>query len=571
MNNNTKLFKFVKDRNYSSDNIDFLVENTNFTYKQLIREYFEMLNYCIKRYDKTDFANEIIHNIVELILILCSMEKFDDNEIETNKARIKKSRDLLYPYLNESNLILKSINLLDEIVLEKNIDPNLLTELIIKLIDKQEDVNIIKKIANLNKVVKTNDTVLFDYAFDKAIAALEENNRDIYYYITLLKIFYNSKVNKNNYTSRIYAFRNNIFVNEIKCILSGNKRPYDGEKVLQKYEISDSQPSIIIRSQYNSFPKKNIITIDNASTLLRDDAISIKKDGNKYVVSIYITDLSSIIKRGSDVDLQALKNFKSIYLPQRKIPMLNERVENKISLNKNRVRNVYVLDVFMNDSGDIIDYRIRLDTITVCDNLSYEYADKVLSVSKKDSPYYFLHTLEALAQALSNKNKNKIKYWELKDNSDSDCKRTSYNSEKIISEFMILYNRIMSEFARDHNYVYIYRGKDKEYMSKMIEDLGIQMNDKTKRTISAIYLDSKYSITPIPHTGLGYECYSHSSNPGREYVSMYNQYLFKKFHFCGKNDVDSKELEGLIEYFNKREREIALLTAEYTRSLRLKK
>lgn len=568
---NNKLLNFVIDRKFSIHDIDYLVSDTNSTYKGLIRDYFDLLNYCIKKYDGSDSNNEIIYGITRLILILCSMESFDNEEIESNKLSIKKARDLLYPYSAENNLILKSINLLDEIVLEKDIDPSLLQKLIIKLIDKQEDVNIIKKVANLNKVVKTNNTVLFDYAFDKAIVALEENSRDIYYYITLLKIFYNSKVNRNNYINKIYNFKSNIFVDEIKCILSGNRRPYDEDTVLDKYGISESHPTIIIKSSFNSYPKGNIITIDGANTSLRDDAISLRRDGNIYIVSIYMTDLSTIIRRGSPVDLNALKNFKSLYLPQRKISMLDRSIENNISLNKNRVRKVYVLDVYMNSNGEIIDSKIKRDTITVKDNLSYEYADKLLKVAKKDSPYYFLHTLDSLSKALRNKNKKKNNYWELKDNSDTDNIRTTYHSERIISEFMILYNKTLPEYARDHGYAYIYRGKDKEYISEMMEDMGIQLNSKTKRIVSSIYLDSRYSTEPIQHAGLGFDCYSHSSGVGRKYVSMYNQYLFTKFHFLKRDDINLDDLEELVEYFNQRETELSLLSSEYIRALNLKK
>ena len=151
------------------------------------------------------------------------------------------------------------------------------------LIDKQEEINIIKKFINVNKESITKNVELFDYVFNKAINSLKENNGDIYYYITLLKIVYTSKINKNKYLNDLYSIERNKFINEIYYIINGVKRPYDTEEILEKYDILTDLANHTIISPYNRNINNKIFTIDRTKTYLRDDAISIRKDGSNYI------------------------------------------------------------------------------------------------------------------------------------------------------------------------------------------------------------------------------------------------------------------------------------------------
>ena len=571
MSVNKVLENFVKYANYSDDNIAYIKTELRKTNKQLIRESFELLKDIIKKDEKSEYNYLIIYNIINLIVLLCSKEIFTSDEVEINKKRIKKARALLYPYINNNELNLKSIDLLDEIILDKTINTVQLTKLLKQLIDKFEDVDIIKKFINLNRAVILENTELFDYVYEKTITALQNDDRDVYYYITLLKILYSTKINKNNYLNQLHQFEKDIITEEISYILDGDKRPYDESKILDKYGIITT-PSISLMPHQRILPSNEpIITIDAEGTYLKDDAISVKKDGNKYIVSIYITNPTSIIKMGSRIDRDACNNFKSIYLPKNRIHMLNEKVEANVSLEKNKPRDVFVLETIINDSGDLLDYSLKRDTIVVSDNLTYSYIDSILSSIRKDEELYFINTLFSLSEALRNNNNKKIEYWHLKDEANKAKKRS--DSECLISEYMTLYNRLITKIAKEENIPYIYRGKDEEYISKLMQDLGIDISKKIKNIISGLFLDSKYSKDPIFHHGLGFDCYSHSTDPGRRYVDLYNQYLMSKYYFdkCNKDDFDYERLNTLIEYFNKRDRELSLMQAEYVRSLELKK
>ena len=73
------------------------------------------------------------------------------------------------------------------------------------------------------------------------------------------------------------------------------------------------------------------------------------------------------------------------------------------------VPTVYLL-VVLNDSGEIIDYDLREDQIAVSENLTYAAADRILKYADKDHELYFLHDLQYIAEALSDRNKAKRNY-----------------------------------------------------------------------------------------------------------------------------------------------------------------
>jgi hypothetical protein len=135
------------------------------------------------------------------------------------KAKQKKCEDLIY-----------LANMVDEIVLDKSFEKEDLITLIKELSNKKVDPNIIKKFLNINKEAVINNLVLFDYAFIKTLDSLNDDNVDIYYYITLLKIFYTSRVKKHKYMCLLDEYEDNKFVEEIKNLLNGVKRSLKGAK-----------------------------------------------------------------------------------------------------------------------------------------------------------------------------------------------------------------------------------------------------------------------------------------------------------------------------------------------------
>ncbi len=574
MENSNRLFKFIVYGNYSEDNINYLKKDLNRNNNQLIRDTFKILKSVSKDYNGTEYFNTIIYNAIELINVFCNENTFTEEEIEINKKRIKSIRKELLKNINKSKngKIISLINKLDEIILEKNIGSTDLIAFIKMLIDKEEEINIIKKFININKESITKNVELFDYVFNKAINSLEENNGDIYYYITLLKIVYTSKINKKEYINILYGAPKSKFINEIYYIINGVKRPYDTEEILEKYDILTDLANHNIISPYNRTINNKIFTIDRTKTYLRDDAISIRKDGNNYIVSIYVADAGAEIIYGSETDNNAKNNFKCIYLPRKRISMLSSNIEDKLSLNKNKLRRVISVDVILNDSGDIIDYEVNKNEIVVKENISYTDGDKIINYLSQNEFYNSLNELYMICKALQYKNKNKAEYWEKKEKANVQNKLKVFKSDVIITELMVLYNRIIATIANDKEFPFVYRVQENEYITPLLNELGIEINSRIKNIVNGLYLDSKYSTIPNMHAGLGFPLYTHATDSLRRYPDLYDQYLLHEFYFKdGIKVYNENEFEDLVNYFNQRNRDLSLMKAEYNRALEMKR
>lgn len=578
MKKNDYVSDFINKKSPNEKDIEqFLIAN-NLTKKQLIKLAFKILNSKILELNGNEYSCLEIKKYVEFISFLSDSEEMDKDEIATNRERIKKTRELLLAYTksHKKPIILEAANLLDEIILDKNIDEDSLVKLIKELIDRKEDIEIIKKLININKkVILVKNNSLFDYVFQKALKSLKNDDTDIYYYITLLKIVYHSGLDKGKYTSELNSISktHNIFNQEIYAIIYGQRRLFNCDEIIDKYQIETKPPYSPIIIPKGNVIDETTITIDGSKTFLRDDAFSIKKDGNNFIVGIHISDAGKSIEYKSAVDAVARKNFKNLYLDRGgRTHMFSPRVENSLSLNKNTERSVITLYVVLNDSGEMLDYYIKENNVIVNANLSYLESEKMLDYYSYDGLENSLRSLFELASALEKRYENKNRYWLKKESSRPIQKNRYTRSDKIVREFAILYNRVIGKLAKEEGFPFIYRIQNDEYISALINDMQIPVNDYTQQFLDNLFLESEYSSEPLPHVGLDINPYAQVCNPLRKYPDLYNQYMLHTFYFGDKIiDFDYQEYLALIEYANERSRELALLKAEYNREMRLVK
>lgn len=571
------LTTFILNNDYSKEKIDELKEYLSLkNNKQLIKEAFKFLNTNIGVIENTDFFNEIIPNTVDFIALLCDQEIFNEEQVLVNINRIKKTREALLGNANKysNDIWLEAANKLDEIILDKKMDVEDLKKLLLELINRNEDINIIKKFLKVNKaVILVNDNELFDYIFNLAINSLQNNSPSIYYYISLLKIFYSSKIDKTKYVKLLNSVSDdtNEFANEIYYIIYGIRRSLKPDEVLNKYGMITNfvQSSIILPKSVSNTDE--LIAIDSDGAKVRDDALSIKKDGNKYIIGIHIADPSLSFDKDSILYNQALNNFKNIYFSRGNTSIFPSSVEKRFSLDKNKIRNAISLYVVLNDSGDIIDYYLNHNEIKVCESFDYSECDMIMNQQRYLELSKKLNDLFYIASALENKNKGKKEYWDKK-NSDKDISQYNHNSDKIVREFMNLYGYLTANIMKDNNSPYIYRTQDSSYFDSLIAKLNIKIDYDIKEVIDSIYLVSKYSQTPEYHYGLKLPMYSHSTCPLRRFPDLYNEFLIHNFYFKDKLfDFNKEEFIELINYSNQRNSELSLMRSEYNRALKLVK
>lgn len=565
---------FIFKGNFDDNAILEIEEKLAINNKQLIRKCFKSLNYSIGVLKNEEFHINRLEKLTQIICILCDSEDFTEEEAINYRIKIKKIRESVLAYSNKfkNNRLLECANRLDEVILDKNIKVDELIELIKALIDKKEDINIIKKFLNTNKgalIIENNK--LFDYSFNYALDSLILNDNSIYYYIALLKIFYSSKIDKDKYIKKLNDISDdkNEFANEIYNIIHGVKRSLTPEEILDKYGIVKNPQEFKINIPKDILSNNRILTIDSESTRVRDDAISIKKDGNNTIIGIYIADPGKYIKQDSIVDINARNNFKNFNTVSRILPY---DTENLFSLNKNKVRPVLSLYVVFDESYQIKDYKIIEDYITVKDNISFSKSDLIVENKLNYEYQSDLCNLYNLADILELQNHKKVDYWKKKDNGSLEKDYTDHKSDIIIRELMVLYNNLIATIACNNSIPYVYRTQHKSYLDSLVKKMDIEIDESMEKVLKSIYLTSKYSHIPLYHNGLNIRIYSHSTDPLRRYPDLYNQLLLHNFYF---NDIDFnfnyEEYVNLINYFNERGTEIALMKSEYNRAMKLLK
>ena len=576
MKDTKKMINFVSKGLFDDNSIYDYQLDLELNDKRLIRDSFVFLKYLITNYENNEYDDNLLKNTVLLITIMCDRTEFNEEEIIVNRKRIKRARESILAYGNKykNNNLLEIANKLDEIVLDKNINLDDLIQLIKKLIDKKEDVNIIKKLLNTNKgIIILNKNVIFDYVFDKAMDAILYNDSDIYYYIALLKIFYSTSIDKKKYIGILNkSIPSNEFSNEIYLLIHGVKRALSPNEIVNKYGILTELNTVNIILPNKKTTNERIITIDSYNTKLRDDALSIKKDGNNYIVGIHIANPGKYIEEGSMIDYQAKNNFKNMYIQYGGTRIFPNNLEEIFSLDEKKYRPAITMYIVFDSSFKILDYYLKENIIKVSDNLAHEQCDLLIDDRYKNDLSIILNNLFHLAKYLDSKNQKKKDYWNKKTTGSLDNDNISFKSDMIVSELMVLYNSLIATIACNNNVPYIYRTQNNSYLLTLANKLDIELDESTKNIINSIYLPSKYSSIPLYHHGLNLSIYSHSADPLRRYADLYNQYLLHLFYFKDKNfDFDYDEYLKLIDYANKRSMELSLFKGEYSRALKIEK
>ena len=296
-------------------------------------------------------------------------------------------------------------------------------------------------------------------------------------------------------------------------------------------------------------------TIDPKDAKDFDDALSIRnlKPG-LWEVGVHIADVSHYVKEGSIIDKEAVKRATSVYLVDRTIPMLPERLCNFIcSLRPDEEKLAYSVIFDMNDKAEVKNFRIRHTVIKSNRRFTYEEAQQIIETGEGDYKEEILE-LNRLAQILREKRMSagsiNFDRCEVKFEIDENGKplsvyfKVSKEANKLIEEFMLLANRTVAEYVgkvpkNKKPKVFPYRihdlpdpdkldnlnqfiarfgykirtGGSKVEVSKSLNHLLTEINGKKEQnlieTVSLRAMQkARYSIYNIGHYGLGFDYYT---------------------------------------------------------------
>ncbi|MBP3767648.1 MAG: ribonuclease R [Prevotella sp.] len=388
---------------------------------------------------------------------------------------------------------------------------------------------------------------------------------------------------------------------EMHAILAQYGLPYKYPKVVEE-AAEKIEPGITPQeiSRREDFRNVWTCTIDPKDAKDFDDALSFrevahgKSSGSKYYeVGVHIADVSHYVKEGSIIDKEALKRATSVYLVDRTIPMLPERLCNFIcSLRPDEEKLCYSTIFLLDEEANVKSFRLEHTVIKSNRRYAYEEVQEILT--GKDGDYAReLRTLDRLAKKLRERRfKNgavKFDREELHFDIDEKGKPTrcyfkkSNDATQLIEEFMLLANRSVAEMVgkvkkgtkaktlpyrihdqpdptkletlREFVVKFGYKLKTagtRGAISKSLNALmdGVQGKREQKLVESVALramMKAKYSTHNIGHYGLAFDYYTHFTSPIRRYPDTMVHRLLTKYQ-DGARSANREKYEELCEH-----------------------
>jgi exoribonuclease-2 len=295
-------------------------------------------------------------------------------------------------------------------------------------------------------------------------------------------------------------------------------------------EAAASLSPIAYAEDRTDFRDLHALTIDDEDTVEVDDAMTMRLEGDHYLVGIHIADAAAFVSRGDSLDLEALKRASTIYLPTTSIRMLPERLSTDLaSLRQDFDRPTLSVEARFDLQFNLVDYRMVQGMIHVRERLTYEEVDE--RVRSGDPHLTTLHQIalklrdsRAAAGAITFRRPElKIRVYK---GDDVRISRIDPNSASriLVSELMVLLNSTAASVAATAMLPVIFRTQEPRdplppETAQLPEALAF---DKLRRTFKR----SRLSLTPGLHSGLGLSAYTQVSSPIRRYADLVTQRQF---------------------------------------------
>ena len=334
------------------------------------------------------------------------------------------------------------------------------------------------------------------------------------------------------------------------------------------------------------------VTIDGEDAKDLDDAITLTKEGDNYILGVHIADVTNYVQENSALDREALKRGTSVYLADRVIPMLPHVLSNGMcSLNAGEDRLALSCIMTVDAKGNVVDHQIAETVVNVDERMSYTSVKKILEEHDEEEcrryqtliPMFEL--MKELSEILRNRRHKRgaidFDFPESKmvldeDGTPLEIKAYDRNvATKIIEDFMLLANETVAEeyFWQEIPFVYrVHEAPDEEKMKKLItfiQNFGYTMHvpkgqeirpkevqkllDKIEGSqeeamISRLTLRSmkqaKYSPDNDGHFGLATKYYTHFTSPIRRYPDL-------QIHRIIKDNLRGRMTESRRDHYAK--------------------
>jgi ribonuclease R len=388
---------------------------------------------------------------------------------------------------------------------------------------------------------------------------------------------------------------------EIHSIMAEFGLPFEYPKEVE--EEANAIPAEIPRSEIKNRKDMREVptfTIDPFDAKDFDDAISYRKlDNGNYEIGVHIADVTYYVKPKTGLEREAFDRATSVYLVDRTIPMLPERLSNGLcSLRPNEDKLTFSCVFEMDENADVLKHWIGRTVTHSNRRFAYEEAQENIDNQEGDF-FQELTLLNGLAKKLRKRrfDKGAVNFETVEVKFKLDEKGTPLglmikerkDIHKLIEEFMLLANRTVAEFIYDRNKgkdTFVYRIHDNpdaerlETFANFAKKFGheIKLGEGTRVSTALNKLmdeivgkpeqnvleqlairsmaKAKYTTEPKGHFGLAFKHYTHFTSPIRRYPDMMVHRLLQHYLDEGKSP-DAEAWEEKCLHSSDREKRAA--------------
>jgi len=408
---------------------------------------------------------------------------------------------------------------------------------------------------------------------------------------------------------------------EIVEVLGRSDAPgVDMLSIIRKFDLPTDFPKGVLE-EANRIPKsveqqmingredlrdKFIVTIDPDDARDFDDAIDVEKTSEGWRLGVHIADVSAYVTPNSALDREARRRGNSVYLPDRVIPMLPERLSNGVcSLNPNVDRLTFSAFIGFDKEGRAKHSRFARSVIRSAKRLTYKEAYAILKSKPDGELSQRLHTAWELASLLRRKRFEhgsldldfpEVKVYVDKNGKPIRLERVENDeSHQLIEEFMLAANEAVAREMRHRSIPTLYRvheNPDPEKLGEYREfilSFGYKVGDLSQRKELQRFLAStrgkpeeqalkigllkslkraRYAALPLGHYGLAKANYLHFTSPIRRYADLVVHRELAELNSRRPPKIDIGQMESIAGHISDTERNAAEAEIE---SVRLKK
>lgn len=447
-------------------------------------------------------------------------------------------------------------------------------------------VGLYKKNKGFGFVISDRDNLSSDIYIDEKFSKKAKNNDKVVCEI----IKYPKNSSPEGRIVEVLGNKNDFNVDVLSIIRSYGLKDNFSKKTKKEAVFIEKEVDISKEKDRKDLIDLFTVTIDGRDSKDFDDAISIEKDEEDFILYVHIADVSHYVKENSEIDKEAYQRGNSTYLYNIVLPMLPEELSNGIcSLNPNENRLALSLKMRINKLGKVVDYKIYKSIIKSNYRLVYDdvndYLDNKEKVYDDEILIEKLELFDTLYKILKNKREKRgsidfnFTESQIDVNEKGDVLNISIfergSANKMIEEFMLVSNETIASLFAYMDFPSLYRIHEKpkdekvESFKNILNTLGYNIKGKElhpkdfqeilkevsgkddESLVNMLMLrtmrKAKYANYRDIHFGLATKYYTHFTAPIRRYPDLIVHRLVKDFIDNKLENISQSSLEKQLE------------------------